>query len=63
MAKSKSKEQSPTDYSDRALSRKQIKQLVKLGFIVPSVELERMELIQKCEEIEDKIMDLSERYR
>ena len=63
MAKSKSKEQSPTDYSDRALSQKKIKQLVKLGFIVPSVELERMELIQKCEEIEDKIMDISERYR
>ena len=55
MAKSKSKEKSPTEYIGRALSRKEIKQLVRLN--------KKLESIRKIEEIEDKIMDLSERYR
>tara|TARA_R100001015_G_C4587642_1_gene143429 strand:+ start:744 stop:932 length:189 start_codon:yes stop_codon:yes gene_type:complete len=62
MAKSKSKEQSPTDYSDRALSQKQMKQLVKLGYTIQNVQ-DKLELIDKIEEIEDKIMDLTEMYR
>lgn len=45
------------------IPKKKLRQLAKLGFIIPSIEQERIELIQKCEEIEDKIMDLAESYR
>ena len=63
MAKSKSKEQSPIIYKGRALTRQQKKQLFKAGIVIPEVELRRIELLEKIDEIEDKLMDLSERYR
>ena len=45
------------------ISKKKLRQLAKLGFVIPKIEQEKIELIQKCEEIEDKIMDLAESYR
>tara|TARA_A100001201_G_scaffold74853_1_gene67884 strand:- start:1814 stop:1993 length:180 start_codon:yes stop_codon:yes gene_type:complete len=58
-----SEHNSKTKLRQKKISKKKLRQLAKLGFVIPSVEQERIELIQKCEEIEDKIMDLSERYR
>mgnify|MGYP003119740005 CR=1 FL=1 len=58
-----SEHNSKTKLRQKKISKKKLRQLAKLGFVIPSVEQERIELIQKCEEIEDKIMDLSERFR
>lgn len=54
---------SKTKLRQEKIPKKKLRQLAKLGFVIPSIEQERIELIQKCEEIEDKIMDLAESYR
>ena len=58
-----SEHNSKTKLRQKKISKEKLRQLAKLGFIIPSIEQERIELIQKCEEIEDEIMDLSERFR
>ena len=58
-----SEHNSKTKLRQEKISKEKLRQLAKLGFIIPSIEKERIELIQKCEEIEDEIMDLSERFR
>ena len=57
------KSENKSTLRQKKISKKKLRELAKLGFIIPSIEQERIELIQKCEEIEDKIMDLAESYR
>ena len=58
-----SKRNSKTKLRQKKIPKSKLRKLAKLGFIIPSIERERIELIKECEEIEDKIIDLSESYR